>query len=371
MTPWKLPLVVAAIAVPIAFAFYFGGPGVGVAVGRPGRGRDRRRRGPPAAARARSAAARGRRRPTRAGRRRRPARGSGRGRADRRRSCERAIAAEVLVLSPARIGFLDRWASDVEGARREAQRRLVISVAALATAGIDAEARVGDEDLVQAVEDQLGQLPGDRGDPGQRRRRGGPGRGRGRRGAAGAAAGRVPAAGRQRSSSSLKRSAARVGSTKPSSRWSRPAAARSRTARSTASRSAKPPRPAADLPDQLRRASAGSGAGRAAGCSTADSTSRLRPRSSSCRRSRSSPLLAAKSRRRRNSPRSRLDRFPLARGPAAPTAPRSCCGRSAASSRAPAWCCTSVDRVALGQDPDVVADVAERLPQVRGRARAG
>jgi hypothetical protein len=67
--------------------------------------------------------------------------------------------ARVLVLSPARIGFLDRWASDVESARGEAQRRLVISVAALATAGVEAEARVGDEDLVQAVEDQLGSFP--------------------------------------------------------------------------------------------------------------------------------------------------------------------------------------------------------------------
>ncbi|MCW2987320.1 MAG: hypothetical protein JWM24_258, partial [Solirubrobacterales bacterium] len=33
MAPWKLPLVVAAIAAPIAVAFYVGGPGVGVAVG--------------------------------------------------------------------------------------------------------------------------------------------------------------------------------------------------------------------------------------------------------------------------------------------------------------------------------------------------
>jgi hypothetical protein len=63
---------------------------------------------------------------------------------------------EVMVLAPAQIGFLDRWASDVEGARRDAQRRLVISVAALAAAGVEAEARVGDEDVVQAVEDQLG-----------------------------------------------------------------------------------------------------------------------------------------------------------------------------------------------------------------------
>lgn len=62
----------------------------------------------------------------------------------------------MLVLAPARIGFLDRWASDVEAARRSAQERLVATVAALAKAGIEAEARIGDEDVVQAVEDQLG-----------------------------------------------------------------------------------------------------------------------------------------------------------------------------------------------------------------------
>lgn len=67
--------------------------------------------------------------------------------------------AMVMVLAPARIGFLDRWASDVEAARRDAQQRLVISVAALAAAGVEAEARVGDEDIVQAVEDQLGSFP--------------------------------------------------------------------------------------------------------------------------------------------------------------------------------------------------------------------
>jgi hypothetical protein len=66
---------------------------------------------------------------------------------------------QVIVLAPAQIGFLDRWASDVEGARRDAQRRLVISVAALAAAGVEAEARVGDEDVVQAVEDLLGNFP--------------------------------------------------------------------------------------------------------------------------------------------------------------------------------------------------------------------
>ncbi len=65
----------------------------------------------------------------------------------------------MLVLVPARIGFLDRWASDVEGARHRAQEQLVATVAALAKAGIAAEARVGDEDVVQATEDQLQSYP--------------------------------------------------------------------------------------------------------------------------------------------------------------------------------------------------------------------
>jgi hypothetical protein len=158
VAPWKLPLVVGAIAVPIAIAFYAGGPGVGVAAG--------------ALVAVAIVAVAGRERP-------RGAIGQSPADADARRllvvvsapvedpATIREIAAlakggsagtgaEVLVLSPARIGFLDRWASDVEGARREAQRRLVITVAALAKAGIVAEARVGDEDLVQAVEDRLG-----------------------------------------------------------------------------------------------------------------------------------------------------------------------------------------------------------------------
>jgi len=64
--------------------------------------------------------------------------------------------AEVMVLPPARVSFFDRWASDLEPARRAAQETLVISVASLAKVGVVAEARVGDEDIVQAVEDQVG-----------------------------------------------------------------------------------------------------------------------------------------------------------------------------------------------------------------------
>lgn len=158
MAPWKLPLIVLAIVVPIAFSFYFGGPGVGVAVGalvavvivyvavreRPRGGLGR---APPAAA---------------AGHRLLVVAASAIEEAGAIAEIAAAAApqhgvlAAVMVLAPARSGFLDRWASDVEGARREAQRSLVITVASLAKAGVQAEARVGDEDLVQAVEDQLG-----------------------------------------------------------------------------------------------------------------------------------------------------------------------------------------------------------------------
>lgn len=155
MAPWKLPLIAAAIVVPIVVGFAIAGPGLGVGVAalvafaivwvaarqRPlgpiGSPADDGRRHvllvttcpveAPAAVRRIAAAA----------------------------ALEGGGDADVLVLSPARIGFLDRWASDVEGARQVAQRNLVATVAALAKAGIVAEARVGDEDVVQAVEDQL------------------------------------------------------------------------------------------------------------------------------------------------------------------------------------------------------------------------
>jgi hypothetical protein len=161
VAPWKLPLLVAAIAVPIAAGFLVGGPGVGVAVGalvvfglvvvavrqRPRGGIGDAAAPPgrrllvvvarpvedPATVAAIAALA-----------------GAG---------ADHPAAEAVLVLAPARIGFLDRWASDLEGARRAAQENLVISVASLAKAGVAAEARVGDEDLVQAVEDQIGSYP--------------------------------------------------------------------------------------------------------------------------------------------------------------------------------------------------------------------
>jgi hypothetical protein len=156
MAPWKLPLVVAAIAVPIIAAFLIGGPGVGAAIG-----------GLAAVGIVFFAVSQSPR--------------GAIGQASRRGAAQKLLVvvadpleapsaveqvsravtgrgSQVMVLAPARIGFLDRWASDVEAARRDAQRRLVLSVAALAAAGIEAEARVGDEDVVQAVEDQLGRF---------------------------------------------------------------------------------------------------------------------------------------------------------------------------------------------------------------------
>ena len=157
MTPWKIPLVVTAIAVPIAMAFLVVGPAAGVAAGA-------------LAAVAIVAVAVSQRPRDAIG----PAEDGGAHRAlvvvsapledpaaieEVAAGIRDSSAGEVMILAPARIGFLDRWASDVEAAGREAQRRLVISVASLAAAGIEAEARVGDEDVVQAVEDQLGSFP--------------------------------------------------------------------------------------------------------------------------------------------------------------------------------------------------------------------
>jgi hypothetical protein len=62
---------------------------------------------------------------------------------------------QVLVLAPARSSALARWASDVGPARSSARDALAVSLAALAAAGLDGVGRVGDGDLVQAVEDEL------------------------------------------------------------------------------------------------------------------------------------------------------------------------------------------------------------------------
>jgi hypothetical protein len=161
MAPWKLPLIVAAIAVPIVAGFLTAGPALGVAVGAMAVlallvvAARQKPRGPigsvpvdKGARRVLIVAAAAVEDPDDIARVVRELDLEGSDGDD-----------EVRVLVPARIGFLDRWASDVEPARQSAQRQLVGTVAALAKAGVAAEARVGDEDVVQAVEDQLQSYP--------------------------------------------------------------------------------------------------------------------------------------------------------------------------------------------------------------------
>jgi hypothetical protein len=67
--------------------------------------------------------------------------------------------AELRVIAPARSSLLDRWASDLEPARAQAQRTVAVSLGSLAAAGLDAAGSVGDGDPVQAVEDELRGFP--------------------------------------------------------------------------------------------------------------------------------------------------------------------------------------------------------------------
>lgn len=159
---WKLPLIVAAIAIAIVAAFYVGGPGMGMAEGSIVAGIIvvLAVRNPPLSPIVPAAAT------------------------DRREhllvvvdepledgtAIERIAAAsvpldpaepepEIRVVAPARNRFLDRWASDTGPGRKRAQRNLVLSLASLAGAGVDATARIGDEDVVQTVTDQLRDYP--------------------------------------------------------------------------------------------------------------------------------------------------------------------------------------------------------------------
>ena len=163
LKPWHLPVIVAAIAVPLIAGFITAGPALGVALGflavailvwiavrdaprgpiETASADDERRHllivlsralGDPAAIERI---------------------------AESHRADQSAGGAEVLLLAPAKSRLLDRWATDVGPARSEAQRKLVLSVASLGKADVAAEAAVGDEDLVQAVEDRLREYPAD------------------------------------------------------------------------------------------------------------------------------------------------------------------------------------------------------------------
>jgi hypothetical protein len=158
VAPWKLPVIVLAIVVPIVVGILLSGPEAGLAVGalvsaalvyvavqmRP-RGGIGEAPDPMLRRRLLVVVSRPVEDPVTT------AAIAGEAGVDGKRDL-----AEVMILAPVRVGFLDRWASDLEPARRDAQKILVISVASLAKVGVVAEARVGDEDIVQAVEDQVG-----------------------------------------------------------------------------------------------------------------------------------------------------------------------------------------------------------------------
>ena len=159
---WKLPPIIATIAVAIVGGFYLGGPGLGMAVGAL------------AAASIVVAAVRN------------PPRGPicparlsdlrphllivvGAPLEDSKAMAQIAelghvgdsewAEAEFLVLAPARWRFLDRWSSDRGLAHGQAHDSLVVTLASLARVGVAAAAKIGDEDLVQAVEDELRVFP--------------------------------------------------------------------------------------------------------------------------------------------------------------------------------------------------------------------
>jgi hypothetical protein len=160
MTSWKVPPAIAAIAVSIVGGFYLGGPGLGMAVGAMAAGTIvvlavRNPPRPPIV-------------PTRAGDRRRHVLvvvdGTFEGAAldDLAEALtieDEPLEPEVRVIAPSRHRFLDRWASDLDAGRLAAQESLVLAVASLAALGLHASAHVGDEDVVQTVEDELQTFP--------------------------------------------------------------------------------------------------------------------------------------------------------------------------------------------------------------------
>jgi hypothetical protein len=161
--PWLIPVILAGILVPVVAGFAIGGPPLGTALG--------------ALAAAGIALFAALQRP------RGPIGPAGHGDARRRvlvvvsheledpKAIERVREeadlegagedTEVLLLAPAQTKLLDLWATDVRKARAEAQRKLVVSAAALGKADVASRAAVGDHDIVRAIEDQLGSFAAD------------------------------------------------------------------------------------------------------------------------------------------------------------------------------------------------------------------
>jgi hypothetical protein len=162
ISAWKLPLIVAGICVSIVAAFYVGGPGMGMAEGSLVAGvivvmavrhPPLHPIVPPPASDLREHLLVVVDEPLEDG-----------------TAIERIAAAsapldpaepepEVRVVAPAHNRFLDRWACDVGPGRERAQRSLVLTLASLARAGVAASAKIGDEDIVQTVADQLRTYP--------------------------------------------------------------------------------------------------------------------------------------------------------------------------------------------------------------------
>src|SRR3954464_125492 len=162
LAAWKLPLIVAGICVSIVAAFYVGGPGMGVAEGSIVAGiivvmavrhPPLHPIVPPPPSDLREHLLVVVEEPLEDG-----------------TAIERIAAAsvpfdptdpepEARVVAPAHNRFLDRWACAVGPGRERAQRSLVLTLASLARAGVDANARIGDEDIVQTLTDQPRDYP--------------------------------------------------------------------------------------------------------------------------------------------------------------------------------------------------------------------
>lgn len=162
LAAWTLPLIVAAIALAIVGAFYVGGPGLGLAMGAL------------AAATVIVIAARATPRgpivPAPLHDLRRHVLLVSRSPLEDPQAVEEIAdlcaaadpwspESEVRLLVPKSGRLLDRWSGERRRTIEAAQRRCVLSLAALAKAGLIARADIGDEDVVLAVEDELRTYP--------------------------------------------------------------------------------------------------------------------------------------------------------------------------------------------------------------------
>lgn len=158
---WKLPVIVAAIAVSIVGGFFLGGPGLGMAIGALAAATIivLAIRKPPLYAIEPPAPSEFRRHVLVLIAAPLEDTGAIESLLGVVTPAEGAAAPRLLLAAPARHGRLARWASDLEPGRERARRALVLSVASLAKAGVEASARLSDEGIVQSAEDELRTFP--------------------------------------------------------------------------------------------------------------------------------------------------------------------------------------------------------------------